>query len=90
MTLGGSAVAGFDTLQTLRSPSAVWVASMSDFCFEDEACHVNVTIGEGARDVVKVCRIVNDGCNAASKIEPLLYLRRSALEVGDGPERLTR
>jgi hypothetical protein len=75
MTRGGSAVGGFETLQTLRSPSAVCVASMSDFCFDDEACHVRFTIGEGARDVVSVWRIVKAGCNAANNMEPLLYLR---------------
>lgn len=67
-------VGGLDTLQTLKSPSAVWVASMSDFCFEDEACHVKATIGDGARDVVRVWRIVKEGCNAANKIDPFLYL----------------
>lgn len=67
-------VGGLDTLQTLKSPSAVWVASISDFCFEDEACHVKETIGDGLRDVVSVWRIVKAGCNAASRIEPLLYL----------------
>lgn len=74
ITLGDSVVGGFDTLQTLRSPSAVCVASMSDFCFEDEACHVRCAMGDGPWDVVKVCRIVNVGCRAASNIEPLRYL----------------
>jgi len=54
MTLGVSAVGGFATLQTRRSPSEVCVANMSDFCFDEEACQANVTIGDGARDVVKV------------------------------------
>jgi hypothetical protein len=45
---------------------------MSDFCFEEEACHVRDTIGEGAREVVNVCRMVKDGCNAARRMEPFL------------------
>lgn len=70
MTLGVSLVGGFATLQTRRSPSNVCVASMSDFCFDDEACHVSETIGDGPRDVVSVCRIVNEGCSAVIRIEP--------------------
>lgn len=54
MTLGGSLVGGLATLQTLRSPSEVWVASMSDFCFDDEACHARFAIGEGPLDVLSV------------------------------------
>lgn len=43
---------------------------MSDFCLEDEACHAKVTIGEGALEVVKLCNIVNRGCNEAINILP--------------------
>lgn len=61
ITRGNSVVGGLDTLQTLRSPSAVCVASMSDFCLEDEACQASAEIGDGALEVVRVCNIVNDG-----------------------------
>ena len=61
MTRGGSVLGGFDTLHTLRSPSAVWDASISDFCLEEEACQLRFVIGDGALEVVRVCKIVNDG-----------------------------
>lgn len=63
-------------LHMRRSPSAVWAASMSDFCFEDEPCQASPFSGEGARVVLSVCKIVNEGCNAAIRIEPLRYLGR--------------
>lgn len=44
----------FAMLQTRRSPSCVWVASISDFCLEDDACHANVTIGDGPLEVVRL------------------------------------
>ena len=72
MTLGASAVGGLDTLHTRRSPSAVRVANMSDFCLEEDACQDNDVIGDGARDVMRVCRIVKDGCKDASSMDPLL------------------
>lgn len=68
---GVAAVAGFETLQTRKSPSAVCVTSMSDFCFAEDACHARLTIGEGARDVDKVCRMVKVGCSAAINMDPL-------------------
>lgn len=71
---GDSAVGGFETLHTRRSPSEVCVASMSDFCFVDDACHARLTMGEGARGVVKVCKMVKAGCRATIKIEPFKYL----------------
>ena len=74
MGFGDSAVGGFDTLQTRKSPSEVCVASISDFCFVDDACHARLTMGEGARSVVKVCKIVKEGCRATMRIEPLRYL----------------
>lgn len=74
MVLGCSAVGGFETLQTRRSPSIVWEANMSDRCFVDDACHDRFTIGEGARGVVKVWRMVKEGCRATIKMEPLIYL----------------
>lgn len=50
------------------------MASISDFCFDDEACQASDTMGDGARDVVRVCKMVNDGCRAAIKIDPFWYL----------------
>ena len=57
-------------LQTRSSPSCVCVASISDFCREEEACHASVTIGDGALEVVKLCRIVNRGCSEAINMLP--------------------
>ena len=62
-------------LQTRKSPSWVCVASISDFCREDEACHARVTIGDGPLDVVRLCKMVNLGCKAAIKREPLENLK---------------
>jgi hypothetical protein len=61
MIVGASWCGVFGTLQTLRSPSAVWVASMSVFCLEEEPCQAKPVIRDGARDVVSVWRIVNAG-----------------------------
>src|SRR5947199_2617461 len=47
MTFGASLVGGLATLQTLKSLSDVCVASISDFCFDDEACHARPAIGDG-------------------------------------------
>lgn len=74
MVLGGSAVGGFETLQTRKSPSCVWEANMSDRCLVDDACHDRLTIGDGARGVVKVWRMVKEGCRATIKMEPFIYL----------------
>ncbi len=74
IVFGVSAVGGLETLQTRRSPSEVCVANISDFCLVDEACHAKFTIGEGARAVVNVCKIVKEGCRATIKIEPFMYL----------------
>lgn len=63
-------VGDFAMLQTRRSPSFVCVASISDFCREEDACHAKVTIGDGPLEVVKLWRIVNLGCNAAIKRDP--------------------
>lgn len=71
MTLGMPVVGGLGTLQTLKSPSAFWIASMSDFCFEDDACHVSMEMGEGDLVVLSVWRMVNCGCKAANRMEPL-------------------
>jgi hypothetical protein len=69
------------TLHTLRSPSDVWAANISDFCFEEEPCQASPAIGEGARGVVNVCRIVNDGCSVAIRIDPLRYLGRISVNT---------
>ena len=74
MTLGVSAVGGLAMLQTLRSPSKLCIANISDFCLVDEACHAKLTIGEGARDVDSVCKMVKDGCKATIRIDPFIYL----------------
>lgn len=62
------------TLHTRRSPSAVWAASISDFCLDEEPCHARPATGEGALGVVRVCRMVKEGCNVAISMEPLRYL----------------
>lgn len=66
------------TLQTLRSPSAVCVASISVFCFDDEPCQARQVILDGALEVVRVCNIVKAGCSVATSIEPLRYLQELA------------
>ena len=70
IAFGTSAPAGFAILQTLKSPFAICTASISDFCFEDDACHASPVIGEGATEVVSVCRMVKDGNNEAIRIDP--------------------
>lgn len=72
MVLGTSAVGGLATLHTRKSPSKVCVASMSDFCFEDDVCHDRLAIGEGAREIVNVWRIVKLGFRETSRIEPFI------------------
>jgi hypothetical protein len=74
MTRGVSLVGGLATLHTLRSPSDVWVASISDFCLDDEACHARLAIADGPLDVLSVWRIVKAGCSEAKRIDPFLYL----------------
>ena len=58
IVFGDSAIGGLETLHIRRSPSIVCEANMSDFCFVDEACQAKLTIGEGARWVVRVWRMV--------------------------------
>jgi len=43
---------------------------MSDFWRDDEACHAKVTMGDGPRDVVKLCKMVNLGWSVAINSEP--------------------
>jgi hypothetical protein len=50
------------------------VASISDFCFDDDACHANDTIGDGPLEVVIVCKMVNVGRSVAISIDPFWYL----------------
>jgi hypothetical protein len=69
---GCSLDGAFGTLHTRRSPSIVWVASMSVFCLDDEPCQPRPVIRDGALVVVKVCSIVKDGCRVAIKIEPFM------------------
>lgn len=71
MIFGGSAAGGFATLQTLKSPSAVCIASMSDFCFVEDACHAKWAMGDGARGMGRVCRMVNAGRRETSSMDPL-------------------
>lgn len=47
---------------------------MSDFCFVEDACQAKLTIGDGARAVVRVCRIVKLGSRETMRMEPLRYL----------------
>lgn len=57
-------------LHMRKSPSAVCAANMSDFCLDEEPCHESAFIGDGALAVLRVCRIVNEGCSDAIRIEP--------------------
>ena len=59
MTLGVSPLGVFGILHTRRSPSTVWAASMSDFCFDEEPCQANLLSGDGALFELRVCKIVN-------------------------------
>lgn len=44
---------------------------MSDFCFDDEACHARQVMGEGAMpEALRVCKMVKDGERAATRTEP--------------------
>lgn len=70
ITQGGSLLGALGTLQTRRSPSHVWVASISDFCFDDEPCQAKLMMGEGCFGVVRVCRMVKVGCSVTMRMEP--------------------
>ena len=72
IVLGVSAVGGFETLHTRRSPSEVCEASISDLCLDEDACHARFTIGDGARWVAMVCRIVKEGIKLAMRMDPFL------------------
>ena len=70
MMLGTSPCCAFGTLQTRKSPSAVCVASISVFCFDEDPCHARSVMRAGDRVVFSVCSIVNEGCRVAMSIEP--------------------
>lgn len=70
MTRGGSFPGGLATLHTLKSPFADSVASISDFCLEEEACQAKESMDDGPREVAIVCKIVNVGWRVAIIIEP--------------------
>ena len=67
---GSSTLYDFATLHTRKSPLYVCVDNMSDFWRDDDACHDNVTMGEGERDVVRLWRIVKRGCSVAMSRDP--------------------
>jgi len=73
---GWSPLGIFGILQTLRFPSAVCVASMSDFCLVADPCHASPVTREGAFEVLSEWTIVK-GCRVATRIEPLRYLETS-------------
>jgi hypothetical protein len=54
ITRGDSFPGGFATLQTRKFPFDDCVASISDFCFDEDACHAREIIGDGSREVGKV------------------------------------
>lgn len=60
---------------------------MSVFCFDEDPCHARPVMGDGDRDVVKVCKIVK-GCNVAIRIEPLVYPIAKVRESGEGAKAL--
>ena len=76
MIVGVSCCPVLGTLHTRRSPSAVWVPSISVFCFDEEPCQARPVILDGALEVVNVWSIVKAGCKVATKIEPLRYLQK--------------
>jgi hypothetical protein len=84
MMLGESWWPPFGTLHTLRSPSEVCVASMSVFCLEDDPCHAKPVIRDGLLVVVRVCKMVNDGCKVATSMEPFKYPMAKVLQSLEG------
>lgn len=78
MTCGASPPGILGTLQTSKSPFAAWLASMSDFCLDDEPCHDRPTIESGDSSLffeMGVCKIAKCGRTFAMKIVPFWYLR---------------
>lgn len=68
------------TLQTRRSPSILCTASISVFGFAEEPCQARPVIGDGVRVDVNVLSIVNVGCSAAMRSDPLRYLKQVSFE----------
>ena len=62
----------------------VCAASISDFCFEDDPCQASLLSGDGARFVLKVCRIVKEGCRVAINIDPFIYPSANVLQSAAG------
>ena len=60
----------FGTLHTRRSASDIWAASMSDFCLDEDPCQASPAMGDGALGVVRVCKMLKDGCSVAMRMEP--------------------
>ena len=46
---------------------------------DEEPCQARPAIGDGLRGVVRVCRMVKDGCRVAIRMEPLRYLELSVV-----------
>src|SRR6478752_5131613 len=67
---GSSALYVFATLQTRKTPSCIWTASMFDFCRDEEVCHTRLMMGDGPLDVVRLCKMVKRGCRVATNREP--------------------
>lgn len=79
----------FGTLQTLRSPSAVCVASISVFCLDEDPCHARPVMRDGGLFVVKVCSIVKEGRRVAIRMEPLRYPIAKVRQSVDGARAVT-
>lgn len=82
--LGVSPCCALGTLHTRKSPSAVCVASISVFCFDDDPCQARSVIRAGDRVVLSVCSIVNEGCRVAINIEPFRYPIANVLQSDAG------
>ena len=74
MVFGTSAPAGLAILHTRKSPSALCTANISDLCLEEEACQARPTMGDGAREVDRVCKMVKFGSSVAISSDPFWYL----------------
>lgn len=61
-------------LQTRRSPAAVCVASISNFCLEEDPCHAKPVIGDGSLEVWRVYKMVKECCMVAIIMDPFAYL----------------
>ena len=59
-------------LHTRKSQLALCTANMSDFCFDEDACHAKPTIGAGATELERVWRMVKVGSSEAMMTDPFL------------------